>query len=531
VTELRRELVPARGSVRLAEVIAALSLATDLAMGQPMAFALRSCVASVRLGEALGYGDAQLSEIYYQALLRYIGCNAETHVFAALFGDELALRRDFATIDPGNLPAVLTVIARHVRAANGGAGPLHMATGFARGMASASGVTRDAFAGHCEVAQRLAERLGFSDAVVGALGQLYERWDGHGQPNGLKGEAIAPAVRVVSLVQDALAVHDANGADAAVAMVRQRRGAAYDPAIADAFRAHTAALLPAFANEPSWDDVLALEPAPRAVLSDAELHRACVAMADFADLKSPHSLGHSRDVAELAARAAERCGLGEDDVSAIERAGLLHDIGSVAVSSGIWCKTGALSESDTERVRMHVYFTERILAKSPTLARFGAIAAQHHERSDGSGYHRAVRANALSPGGKILAAADAYHAMVSQRPHRTAFAPDDAAVALKRDARDGRFDPEAVNAVLAAAGHRVAPVARAMVAGLTERELAVLRLLARGEPTKQIAAALKIAPKTADNHIQSVYAKIHVGTRAGATLFAVEHGLLADAPA
>jgi HD-GYP domain-containing protein (c-di-GMP phosphodiesterase class II) len=515
-----------RAPIRLAEVIAALSLATDLAMGQPMAFALRSCVVSVRLGEALGFDDTQLSEVYYQSLLRYIGCNADTHVFAALFGDELALRRDFATIDAGKLPEVLRVIARHIGAANAGAGPLLQALNTARGIGAAPGITRDAFAGHCEVAQRLAERLGFSGAVVDALGQLYERWDGRGQPNGLKGEAIAPAVRVVSLVQDAVAVYDAHGADAAVAMVRQRRGSAYDPAMADRFCAEASVLLPAFGTEPTWDDVLALEPGLRVVLSDAEFHRACVAMADFADLKSPFSLGHSRNVAELAARAAERCGLTGDDVSSIERAGLLHDIGSVAVSSGIWCKTTALTEADTERVRMHVYYTERVLARSPVLARLGAIAAQHHERLDGSGYHRAVRASALSPGGKLLAAADTYQAMIERRPNRPARAAEEAANELKREARDGRLDHDAVTAVLAAAGHRVAPAGRELVAGLTERELAVLRLLARSQSTKQIAAALQIAPKTADNHIQSIYAKIHVSTRAGATLFAVERGLL-----
>lgn len=520
--------LPPRAPVRLAEVIAALSLATDLAMGQPIAFALRSCVLSVRLGEALGFDDAQLSEIYYQALLRYIGCNAETHVFAALFGDELALRRDIALIDSGKVPDVLRVLARHIRAANAGSGPVHTALSVARGLGVAKGVTHDAFAGHCEVAQRLAERLGFSGTVVDALGQLYERWDGRGEPNGLKGEAIVPAVRVVSLVQDALAVYDAHGADSAIAMVRQRRGSAYDPKIADGFCAHAPALLPAFGTEPTWEDVLALEPPPRVLLTGAQFHRACVAMADFADLKSPFALGHSRYVAELAARAAERCGLTGDDVTTIERAGLVHDIGSVAVSSGIWCKPGKLSESETERVRLHVYYTERVLARSPALARLGAIAAQHHERSDGSGYHRAVRASALSPGGKLLAAADTYQAMIERRPNRPARAADEAAKELTREARDGRLDHDAVNAVLAAAGHRAAPARREMVAGLTERELDVLRLLAQAHSTKQIAASLRIAPKTADNHIQSIYAKIDVSTRAGATLFAIERGLLSD---
>ena len=450
--------------VRLAEVIAALSLATDLAMGQPMAFALRSCVLSVRLGEALGYDDAQLSEIYYQALLRYIGCNAETHVFAALFGDELALRRDIALVDSGKLPDVLRVLARHIRAANAGLGPLQTALGVARGLGVAKGVTHDAFAGHCEVAQRLAERLGFSGAVVGALGQLYERWDGRGEPNSLTGEAIAPAVRVVSLVQDALATYDAHGADAAVDMVRQRRGSAYDPAIADRFCAHASKLLPAFGIEPTWDDVLALEPSPRVVLSDAEFYRACVAMADFADLKSPfrwvtHATSRSsrRARRSTAASPPKMCRRLSARVCCTTSAR-----SPCRAASG--ARRGRCRESETERVRMHVYYTERVLARSPALARLGAIAAQHHERSDGSGYHRAVRGNALSPAGKLLAAADTYQAMIERRPNRPARAAEDAATELKRESREGRLDSDAVNAVLSAAGHRVAPARRELVA-------------------------------------------------------------------
>jgi DNA-binding CsgD family transcriptional regulator len=179
---------------------------------------------------------------------------------------------------------------------------------------------------------------------------------------------------------------------------------------------------------------------------------------------------------------------------------------------------------------MHVYYTERVLARSPALAQLGAIASQHHERSDGSGYHRAMRGSALSPGGKLLAAADTYQAMIERRPNRAAHAAEAAATALEREARDGRLDRDAVTAVLAAAGHRVEPAKRALAGGLTERELAVLRLLAHGRSTKQIAAELRIAPKTADNHIQSIYSKAQVSTRAGATLFAVERGLLGDAP-
>jgi HD-GYP domain-containing protein (c-di-GMP phosphodiesterase class II) len=275
--------------------------------------------------------------------------------------------------------------------------------------------------------------------------------------------------------------------------------------------------------------MMELEPGRRVVLDDERLDRACLAIADFADLKTPYAGGHSRAVAELASGAARCAGLPEDDAVAVRRAGLLHDVGSVGVSAAIWCKPGALSETEWERVRMHGYYTERILARPAAFARLGAIAAHHHERCDGSGYHRAVHGGALGVQAKILAAADAYQAMLEPRPHRAPRTPDDAVTELRRDARAGRLDPSAVDAVLECAGHP-APVRRELTFGITERELEVLRRIARGASTKAVAAQLGISPKTADNHVQSVYAKIGVSTRAGATLFAMEHGLLDAEP-
>jgi HD-GYP domain-containing protein (c-di-GMP phosphodiesterase class II) len=401
--------------VRLAEVIGALSVATDLAMGQPVAFALRSCAIAVRLADELAYDDAARARVYYQALLRYVGCNAETQAFVALFGDEHELRRDFALIDAGNVVELMRFAARHIARAASGSGRVRMAALVAQRLLAAPAVTRGGYAAHCEIAQRLAERLELGPQTIVALGQLYERWDGKGLPNGLRGEAIAPAVRVVSLVQDAIAAYDVHGVEAALAMVRKRRGAAYEPRIADRFLEVGAELLERFAGEPSWDEILALEPGDPLVLSEERLDRACFAMADFADLKSPYTLGHARAVAELAAAAGDRFGLPREDVVALRRAALLHDIGSVGVSAAIWCKPGALSESEWERVRMHGYYTERVLAKPAALARLGAIATHHHERCDGSGYHRAVRGDAISASAKILAAADAYRAMLEPR--------------------------------------------------------------------------------------------------------------------
>jgi HD-GYP domain-containing protein (c-di-GMP phosphodiesterase class II) len=512
-------------SIRLAEVMAALSRATDLAMGQPLEFALCSCVLAIRLGDVLGYEEQVLREIYYQALLRYIGCNADTQTFASFVGDELAFRADYAGTDTADRAAVLRIVFRHIRAANTGESPIHIAREIVRGLTALPGFIPDFFAGHCEVAERLATRLGFEASIVGALGQLYERWDGKGLPKGLKGEEIAPSVRIVTLAQDAVIHHRLGGVAAAVEVAKERRGTAYDPEMVDRFCERAANLWAGLDENPSWDTVLDLEPGPRTVLDEDTLDEACRAIADFADLKSPYTLAHSHGVADLAAGASREGPLSVDEQT-LRRAGLLHDVGRVAVSASIWSKPGPLNEREWEQVRMHPYHAERIFSRPPVLARYAAIASYHHERLDGSGYYRHVGADSLSPAARLLAAADVYQALTEPRPHRAAFTTDNAAEELLREAKANRLDRSCVDAVLAAAGHRVHRAGRQYVSGLTEREVEVLRLVARGLTKNQVAAELFISPKTADNHVQHIYEKIGVSTRAGAALFAVEHNLL-----
>jgi HD-GYP domain-containing protein (c-di-GMP phosphodiesterase class II) len=512
--------------IRLAELMAALSLATDLGKGQPLEYTLQVCLLSVRLGDALGLSVLDLREIYYLALLRYIGCNAETSTIAALFGDELAIRRELASVDRTNTPQLINVIIRTIYQTHQGTPPLDLLRTIAQTILTAPHVMKEEYRGFCEVAQRLALRLGFRENILLALGQVFQRWDGRGVAGEIKGEDIALSVRVVGLAQDAITFHRLGGIEAAYAVAQERKGKAYDPAIVECFCEKAAHLLAGLEEDPSWEAVIAMEPGSPLSLSGDQFDAACRAIADFADIKSSYTLGHSSGVAALAADAARHCGLSEADIVMIRRAGLLHDVGRVGISAGIWGKLGPLSDRERERVRLHPYYTERVLARPSALAELGALASLHHERLDGSGYHRGLSANMLSPAARILAAADVYHAMTEPRPHRPAYTPEAAAEEVLREVRAGRLDGEAVNGVLAAAGHRIGSSRRESVAGLSQRELEVLRLIARGQTIKQMAGTLILSQKTIDNHIQHIYSKIGVSTRAGATLFAMEHDLI-----
>jgi HD-GYP domain-containing protein (c-di-GMP phosphodiesterase class II)/DNA-binding CsgD family transcriptional regulator len=371
--------------------------------------------------------------------------------------------------------------------------------------------------------------MGMREEVALGVTQVYERWDGKGSPGHMQGEAILQAARIVILARDAELFYRLDGLDGATHIIRQRSGTLYDPAVAESFCRHASSLLGVLDGEAAWDAALAAEPGPRPALTPTARETALRAIADFVDLKSQYTAGHSSGVARLAERAGEYLGLSEPEATALQQAGYVHDIGRVGVSTAIWDKPGALSASEWERVRLHPYYTERVLARPAALARLASIAALHHERLDGSGYYRGVPAALLSLPARVLAAADVYQALTERRPHRAAFTSDAAATQLQVEARAGRLDSDAVNAVLAASGHRVPHVRRDWPAGLSDREVEVLRLLAHGLANREMAQRLCIAEKTVGHHIQHIYTKIDVSTRAAATLFALQHDLLVDA--
>lgn len=513
---------PGEERVRAAEVIAALSLATDLGIGVPLEHGLHSTLFAVRLSDRLGVDANTMSDAYYACLLFYVGCTATAGIARDIFGDDETLTR-FGT--PTRFGTRVEMIAGMLRAIAppGGALPVR-ALQMARGVPKLAREVKGVIATICEVGTMLAERLGLPASVSGSFAHIGERWDGKGEPGRARRENIPLPVRIVHVARDAAFQRMLGGPEFAARVVAQRAGGAFDPAIAVRLATDAREILALDDDASAWEDTLACEPPPQLILEGEAIDRALAAMGDFVDLISPYLVGHSGGVAEVAAAAAELGGFDAADVTSIRRGALVHDLGRVAVPVRIWERHAPLSPDDWERVRLHAYHSERILTRSPFLATLASVATFHHERLDGSGYHRGTTAAALPLPARLLAAADAFHAMTEPRPHREALAPAEAAEVLGQSARDGRLDAAAVAAVLEASGQPVPRIERP--AGLTAREAEVLGLLARGLLTKQIARSLGISAKTADRHIQNVYGKIGVSTRGAATLFAMEHGLV-----
>ncbi len=438
--------MPDTAPVRRNEVIAVLSLATDFAIGQPLGYGLRSAVASVALARHMGFGADIQAEAYYHGLLRYCGCTAETDRLNALYGDEIAIRKDFSVIDPADGPEFVRVLMKHVGPDRADLPP--MAHGDEHFM-SVVGQTVSVFSAHCEVAARIAARLGLPVNVQNNLRQLYERWDGHGFPNHVAGEAIAMAVRIVLVVQDAMALRDVMPVEYIPGVIAARRGGPYDPAVVDAFVPLLPGLLAPVPDEEAWAAAVDFAGAENATLSAEDLDAVSEVIADFIDLKSPVIAGHSRAVAALVDAAAVN--LPAEERAKLRRAALWHDIGYIAIPGTLRFSQEPPVEG-SERGRLHPYYADRLLHRVTGLAPIAAMVAEHHERLDGTGFHRGVRAGDLSPQGRLLAVAEAYQTLVENRPFRVTITPTEAARRLREEVTEGTLDGEAVAAVLDAAG-------------------------------------------------------------------------------
>jgi HD-GYP domain-containing protein (c-di-GMP phosphodiesterase class II) len=507
--------------VSLADLLGAFSLATDLGLGQPMEHVLRAWWIAGRLGERLGIDDAERADLYYTSVLAWVGCVADTPEVASWFGDDIAFRADSFDVDFAGLPA-MAFLVRH---AGSGSSPWHRARLATTLVATRAQGIEDGLLSHCLSTSTMAERLGLGPGVRDGLRQFFCRWDGRGVPDDVGGADIARSMRLVHLADVVEVFHRTGGVDAAVEVARARRGTKFDPELVDVFCACAPELLAGLTDSLDLAALVADDPLLQTPLDGRDLDDALEVVADFTDLRSTFRAGHSRAVARLAGSAADGAGLPAADVEAVRRAGLLHDLGLHGVPASILDKPGPLTGSERERLRAHSYYTERMLARTPALARVAEIASLAQERLDGSGYHRGLAGPALPATARILGAADAFTAMTEPRPHRSAQSVTAATAALRSEVRAGRMAADAVDAVLTAAG-AARPRRRRGPAGLTPREVEVLVLIARGATTRQVGRRLGISPKTAGTFIERIYVKTGVSTRSGAALVAVQHGLL-----
>jgi HD-GYP domain-containing protein (c-di-GMP phosphodiesterase class II) len=513
--------------LRLGELVATLALAQDNAFGQPLESQLRSCLLASWMCEEAAFDREVSDTVYWVALLRYVGCTGHAHEVATLFGDEIAIRGRTLVHDAADLSEVMHDVFEYATAWR----PESERDEIVRMLQeTAHQWAVHNFSSGCEVADMLVARLDFGHQVREALAFTFERWNGKGFPTHAEGEAIPLPMRIVHVTHDMEAIARLSSPEAALAAVRDRRDRTYDPALADLFSVHGDAWLARLRKVEPWDAVLALEPEPRRMLAGAELDEALAVAADFIDLKSPYMGGHSRRCAQVAGDAAAVLGLPEDAVTDIRRAALVHDFGITAVSNAIWDKPGELTRTEFDRVELHPLLTEQMLRRSPALAALNTVAATHHEKCDGSGYHRRSRADTSDLAACVLAATEIYVGLTAERADRAAFTADDAAGELRRLEEAGVLEPRAARAVLVAVGHGE-PAQRARrrpdnPGGLSRREVDVLGLAARGLTTRQIADRLVISPKTADRHIQHIYGKIGVSTRAAAALWAMQHDVV-----
>ncbi|MFD7159835.1 HD domain-containing phosphohydrolase [Kribbella sp. NPDC059898] len=508
--------------IRLAELVVALSSVADLGIGLPVGSAARTALIAVQLARSRGWPEAAVGHVFYAALLQHIGCTAYSHEVTALFTDEFSVKRASMATDFTRPQEVLRdylpELTRH-------APPGERLRTLRSGLLHSRRMTDGYRLSNCETAAAVARRLGLPDEVRTGLLDNFEWWNGKGGPRGLQGEDISPIARVVNVAGYASFFDQRGGPETAAAAIEQRSSRYFDPALATAFCRHAKELLAETAAGDVSDRLVAAEPAPAVQVPPTEVEEVLRVFGEAVDLKSPCLHGHATTVSRLADGACRRLGLAQADVELARQAGLVQDLGRVAVATGIWEYPGRLGSDAWSQVRLHTYHSEQILARSKALGRLATLAGLHHERLDGSGYYRRIAAAQLPMTARVLATADVFQALTVDRPHRRAYSSDAAAAVVLAEARGGRLDPDAADAVLAVADGT--PMSRRrQVAGLTDRQLEVIRLIARGLSNRAIAGELVISTRTAEHHVQDIYARIGVSSRAATALYAMEHGLL-----
>lgn len=519
--------MPQHQPIRMAEVLAALSLATDLGSGKTMGHAIRACYLGLEMAGVMRLPTAQQAELYYSFFLIHSGCTALSLRLAPIIqGDEVAAIGDATLRDDTNFLDMLNWMVHNI---SPDAPMLTRAFNTVRTMLQSDDSAED-LRGACEVAAQVAQRLGMSPGVQESVRHFLERWDGKG-PNRLQGNKIPLCARLIHAALKVEAFHTVRGRHEAEMWVRAQTGKILDPQVAEAFAAVAKKpdLWEKLATPDLWDVILDLEPdSPYRHIEEPKLEDVALTVADFVDLKSPFTIHHSRETAKIAEAIAHRMDLPQADISDIRRAALMHDLGLVTLPNHIVENQERLSAGDKERLRLHPYYTERALSRVPALAAVADLAGKHHERLDGTGYYRGLSGDELSAGARILALADDFQDRMQERPGASAADPKEILRTMQPEAGTS-FAADCFEALKQDFGLAAPKPHRrsAWPAGLTDREIEVLQVVATGASNRQIAQVLVISEKTVAHHLEHIYNKIGISSRAAAVFFAMEHDLIA----
>jgi putative nucleotidyltransferase with HDIG domain len=440
------------GAIRVSELLAALSRAVDLTAGYTTGHAVRSCLIAMRIADRLDLPPAGRSALFYALLLKDTGCSATSPAISELFEgtDEMAVKRALSPANARPLSRQLGFIVQ-TGAGRGLRGRIRHLNRVARHV---SRTTDEVFGTRCERGAEIARLLTLPEATAATIASMPEHWDGSGRPRGLKGEEIPLGARIAGIAQTFDAVLAIDGLDAAYAVIRRKRASMFDPSLVAVLEdlRHDTAFWRELQDGSLAPQLAAVEPADRILVADdALLDRVAQAFAQVVDAKSPYTADHSERVATVAVSIATELGLSPPAIADLRRAALLHDIGKLGVPNSILDKPGRLTAQEWDVVRRHPEWTHQVLDRVAELRGIAEVAAAHHERLDGSGYHRGLGADELSLPARILAVADVYDALTADRAYRAAMPAEQALGILRGDAGT-KLDADAVDALSAVAG-------------------------------------------------------------------------------
>ncbi|MEY3144166.1 MAG: hypothetical protein RLY21_2659 [Planctomycetota bacterium] len=445
--ERRAPLAP-NGAVRMSEVISALSYALDIVEGQPAGHAVRSCILGMHLGHAVGLDEERMSALFYALLLKDLGCSSNASKVCYLFGnDDREVKSDLKGAAWDSLASRVKNIARN--SAPGG-NLVERVKHFGMVAIGGSRMARELVQIRCDRGASIARTLRLSEDTALAIRNLDEHWDGTGHPDCIAGDAIPILARILNLAQTVEVFYSRDGFDAAIDMAISRSGTWFDPELVEALCSmrDSESLRESLASESPRSLLHALEPEDRRMVADdATLDRIASAFGMVIDAKSPWTSAHSQGVSEVAVGIATELGLAQADIVKIRRAGLLHDLGKLGVSNTILDKPGKLDDAELAILRRHPEFTFSMLKHVAAFDTIAELAASHHERLDGKGYHRGLEGKDLSSSARALVVADMYEALAAHRPYRKDLDEGEVMSILAKNVLNRGICPEAFEAL------------------------------------------------------------------------------------